>query len=214
MTIWFTSDTHYYHYNIIGFCGRDIGYGPGHVPGFMDRHEACSQMNELLIKNYNAVVKPDDEVYHLGDFAFCGNQKANEILERLNGKKYLILGNHDYKIHKQIAHHFLWVRDYTRKSFDIEYQDDEGETQKYRQSIAMCHFPIASWDQMSHGGWHIHGHCHGSMEDIGVCRIDVGVDCHGLSPVSLDKLRNIMALRAVRSVDHHGAVKIERGSYV
>ncbi len=216
MTTWFTSDTHYYHHNIIGFCDRDIGYGPGHVPAFMSREEANNRMNQILIERYNAVVKPEDEVYHLGDFAFCGVNKADAILEQLNGKKYWIKGNHDYQLadNDKINSHFVWVRDYTRKMFKMEYQDDEGQDQSYFQPIVMCHFPIASWDAMSHGSWHLHGHCHGSLEDIGVCRIDVGVDCHGLAPVSLDKLRNIMALRSIKSVDHHGAVKRERVSYV
>ena len=219
MTTWFTSDTHYYHYNIIGFCGRDIGYGPGHVPGFMNRHEANELMNKVLIEKHNAVVKPDDEVYHLGDFAFCGVQGADVILEQLNGKKYWIKGNHDSKLfgNDKIKSHFQWVRDYTLKYFEIEYQDDEGEFKKFRQPIVMCHFPFASWDGMSHGSWHLHGHCHGSMEDTGVCRIDVGVDCHGLAPVSLAKLAQIMSLRTVKPIDHHGrdgTGRLERVSYV
>ena len=54
--IWFTSDTHFFHNNIIDYCKRP----------FVNAEE----MNEYIIKQWNSVVKPQDEVYHLGDFAF------------------------------------------------------------------------------------------------------------------------------------------------
>ncbi len=79
MNIWFTSDTHYDHWNIDQHCNR----------GFLSLEE----MNETLIENYNKLVKPTDTLYHLGDFALKG--ASDRIFNRLNGKKHLIKGNHD-----------------------------------------------------------------------------------------------------------------------
>lgn len=82
--IWLTSDTHFNHEKIIEFCRSE----------FKDTNE----MNEHIIKVWNEIIQPDDTVFHLGDFAFKTGQKKDQvkaIVERLNGKKTLILGNHD-----------------------------------------------------------------------------------------------------------------------
>lgn len=79
--VFFTSDTHFKHANIIKFCERPFG--------------SIEEMNEALIANWNRVVGKDDFVFHLGDFCFGGSEAWNSILDRLNGKIYLVLGNHD-----------------------------------------------------------------------------------------------------------------------
>lgn len=79
--IWFTSDLHFNHHNIIRFCNR-----PWSNVGDMD---------EALISNWNSVVKDDDIVFNLGDFAFAPSSKWKEYLSRLNGRHILILGNHE-----------------------------------------------------------------------------------------------------------------------
>ena len=81
--VYFTSDTHFYHSNIIGFCKRPF--------------KNVEDMNETLIENWNRVVGQDDIVFHLGDFCLGGSHEWTKILNRLNGKIYLILGNHDLK---------------------------------------------------------------------------------------------------------------------
>lgn len=82
--IWITSDTHFNHHNIIGFCGRP--------------YSSAKEMNEALVDNWNSVVKPGDKVYHLGDVYMGGGfdrEDTVKLLKSLNGKKRLILGNHD-----------------------------------------------------------------------------------------------------------------------
>ena len=79
----FTSDTHFNHANIIRFCNRP----------FKD----VTQMNETLIANWNSVIDKDDTVFHLGDFCLGGAAEWTQVLNRLNGKIYLIMGNHDLK---------------------------------------------------------------------------------------------------------------------
>lgn len=80
VNIWFTSDTHFGHRNIIKFCNRPWN--------------TVEEMDNALIENWNKVVKPEDIVFHLGDFAFATNGRWKEIINSLNGHIYLIVGNH------------------------------------------------------------------------------------------------------------------------
>lgn len=82
--IWFISDQHYNHKNILKFTDHD---GNLIRPGFKD----IDHMNETMIENHNRVVKPYDKVYFGGDVG----KGSLGILNRLHGKKRLILGNHD-----------------------------------------------------------------------------------------------------------------------
>lgn len=77
---YFTSDFHFNHANVIKYCNRPF--------------ETVDQMNEVLLKAWNEVVKPEDTVYFLGDFCF-NPQKALEWLSKLNGEIIFISGNHD-----------------------------------------------------------------------------------------------------------------------
>lgn len=78
--IFFTSDLHFGHQNIIRFCNRPW--------------KTTDEMEEALIENWNSVVTDDDIVFDLGDFAFAPNSKWKEILGELNGQHHLIVGNH------------------------------------------------------------------------------------------------------------------------
>ena len=80
--IWVISDTHFSHYNM--------------VHKFKTRpFDTVEEMDETLVENWNKTVKPGDKVYHLGDFAFGPKTEHPKIIKRLNGKKRLIVGNHD-----------------------------------------------------------------------------------------------------------------------
>lgn len=81
MNIWVTSDTHFGHANIIKYCDRPF--------------RSTEEMDKELIKRWNSVVKSDDIVYHLGDFGFGSRERIKELRRQLNGRIYLILGNHD-----------------------------------------------------------------------------------------------------------------------
>lgn len=86
MAIFFTSDTHFNHANIIRYCSRPFG--------------SVGEMNEVLIANWNGVVGPEDTVYHLGDFAMGPSGLWERFVSRLNGKKILILGSHDRSLRR------------------------------------------------------------------------------------------------------------------
>lgn len=81
--IYVISDTHFNHYNIVHKFGR------------VGEFQSVEEMNETLIDNWNNTVKPGDKVYHLGDFAFGPKTDIPPLIKRLNGRKRLIIGNHD-----------------------------------------------------------------------------------------------------------------------
>ena len=127
-------------------------------------------MNEVLIENWNRIIKPRDRVYHLGDFVFGCPER---IRKRLNGRIFLILGNHD-KFGKK------W-----HSLFEGVFQIHEYK------NIIMCHYPIRYWNRSHYNSWHLHGHCHGHAEPIGKS-FDVGVDCNNLTPLHYDEVCDMM----------------------
>lgn len=191
--IYFTSDTHFGHKNILGYNQRPW--------------KTVEEMEEGLINNWNSVVNPQDEVYHLGDFAFLGSQKFKRIVYSLNGRIYWIRGNHDGSLSRkgETLSRFEWIKDYyplkVHRTFEVD-----GQIKQFHQKIILCHFPLLSWDGMAHGSWHLHGHCHGSIDALNraTTRLDVGVDAHGYHPISLNAVEEYMAFRHFLKVDHHG----------
>lgn len=155
----FTSDTHFCHRNSIYHSNRP--------------YESVEEMNEGLIKSWNDIIKPKDEVYHLGDVTWRP-QTCNEILSRLNGKKHLILGNHDKRIVKY------------KPKFESIQQNLDINIGGYH--VFLSHFPHLSWDRSHHGSINLHGHCHGTLFNFGVKRLDVGVDANNYRPISWDEV--------------------------
>ena len=170
--IYFTADTHFYHANIINICKRPF--------------ENVEQMNLALIQNWNSCVNYDDEIYILGDFMFKDGVKANNLLQRLNGKKYLVRGNHDRFIEEEtfIQNNFEWIKDY----YVLNYQ---------RTKIVLFHYPIVEWDGYFKDAIHLHGHVHNCMRNadqkkrvsvLGKKAVNVGVDVNDFKPVSIEKI--------------------------
>jgi len=158
--IWFSSDHHFYHTNIISYTNRP----------FKDVQE----MNEELIKRHNDRVKPSDSVYFLGDFALWQQER---ITRRLNGNKSLIRGNHDLRFKdKFLDWGFGWVKDVFELKVDS------------KLTIWLAHYAHRTWPKRHFGAWHLFGHSHGKLPGEGLST-DVGVDCWNYAPVSLDELR-------------------------
>ncbi len=82
--IYFIADTHFNHANIVKYCNRPF--------------KNICEMNEYIIQKWNSVVKKDDIVYHLGDVGFGSLEEVKGLIEKLNGTKILLRGNHDFKI--------------------------------------------------------------------------------------------------------------------
>ncbi len=171
MAVFLTSDLHLGHNNVIKHCNRP----------FAD----VDQMNEFLIARYNAVVTQRDDVYILGDVAFCD---PTPFVSRLHGRKHLILGNHDQpKLSKLSKCPFIWIKD----TYELSVNG---------QKVWLSHYPHRSWPSSHRGAWHCYGHSHGGMPPHGKS-LDVGVDCWNYAPVSFDQIAAIMATR--ENIDHH-----------
>ena len=134
-------------------------------------------MNEEMIKRHNEVVKPNDTFYHLGDVIWGSSlQKTQEFLNRLNGKKILIFGNHDDKKTLIASHCFQQYYHYYDFKLDGEF-------------IVLFHYPIEEWNKKFHGSIHLHGHCHNTLQNFLPKRIDIGVDSHNFYPWSWEEIK-------------------------
>lgn len=162
--IWFTSDTHFGHKNIISFCDRPFS--------------SVEELDEVLIQNWNSVVKQGDLVYHLGDvFMGPNNQdKHHYTMGRLNGSKRLIVGNHD----------------------DIPYLSAGGWFQKvmmwrvwHDKPLVFSHVPIHQDSIQKRildvGGVNVHGHTHNMGSPEGPYK-SVCVELTNYTPVNLEEL--------------------------
>jgi calcineurin-like phosphoesterase family protein len=183
--IHFTSDTHWGHKNIIQYSNRPFS--------------SVEEMDEVLIDNWNAVVKPEDTVYHLGDFAFLPYDQLKKVARRLNGTKHFVMGNHDKEIGKNKrdligSGTFASIQDYCQVKHD-------------GKLICLFHYGQRVWNKSHHGSIHLYGHSHGSLPPHGRS-VDVGVDCKEITaeyrPVSVDEVVQYMSTRQFEAVDHHG----------
>lgn len=178
--IFFSSDQHLMHHNIIEYCDRP----------FRDVEE----MNKNIIQNWNAVVNPDDVVFIGGDFCFGGKKEWLWMLDALVGRKYLTYGNHD----KSVAGNFILEAQF----IDILIRDPEI---KDGQRITVCHYPMASWYQSHRGSWMLYGHLHGKLTEksegdnkydisnrLSPNHLDIGVDSHDFTPVSYHDVKTII----------------------
>jgi calcineurin-like phosphoesterase family protein len=133
---------------------------------------STDEMDEALIANWNAVVGPDDIVFHLGDFAFQLHDRAERvrgIFHRLNGRKRLVIGNHDQRKDGSL-HPTLAGLPWDEEPRDIVQTADDGVR------LVLCHYALRTWPGIMKGAWHFYGHSHGGLPGEGRSR-DVGVDC-------------------------------------
>jgi calcineurin-like phosphoesterase family protein len=189
--IFFSADLHFEHSNILKHCNRrwlregDIVNGRWVCSQVAQ--DRTNEMNEALVDLWNSVVSKRDRVYILGDFAFKNHGKW---INALNGKKVLILGNHDD------------MSAILRSQFS-ECHEFGVERNLQKQRVTMCHYPLRSWNRCMYGSWHLHGHCHGRMTlsrpgpsniDGGLI-LDVGVDVWDYKPVSFEEIRKQMDIK-------------------
>jgi calcineurin-like phosphoesterase family protein len=183
MTIWFTSDTHYYHKNIIKYSNRP--------------YKHVDEMNEALIENYNKRVQKDDTCYHLGDFGFADKPKLDNVIRRLNGQKHLILGNHDH------AKNFMGVFGSVHQYMEIKVPDQDAR--QGVQSIILFHYSMRVWNKSHYGAWQLYGHSHGTLSNPqDLLSMDVGVDPCGYAPISYEEVKELMKKKTFKAIDHHG----------
>jgi len=174
--VFFTSDTHFHHFNIIGSCNRP--------------YKNEFEMNECLINNWNSVVPEDGVVFHLGDFAWGGFPKWRDVRKMLNGNIVLIKGNHDWKNGPQNEYQEEQLFDFVAQQMFMRV---EG------RQVYLNHYPFLCYagvyrepkDQV----WALHGHIHLGPKSLGgkdvprmeylyPTQYDVGVDMNNYTPIS------------------------------
>ena len=166
MKTFITSDLHFGHKNIMKFC-------PVTRARFRDD---VSYMNEAMVKEWNDMVTPEDLTYILGDVAFMSGSDAGRIVNRLNGTKILVEGNHDRKTLMDATFRNAFAE--VHKYLDINYNGTK---------CVMFHYPIAEWDQMHRGAVHFHGHLHGNKSGLeGFRALDAGMDATGFIVQDMD----------------------------
>ena len=163
--IYFTSDLHLGHRACIDMCDRPF--------------ENIEQMNKILIDNWNTKVKKNDIIYILGDLAFrIPVVEVNQLITKLNGKKFLIRGNHDKKYDSSL---FEEICDFK----EINYNGI---------SFSLMHYPMVEWPKSRYGSIQLHGHQHNKkeynlrMKKAGIKRYDVGVDANNYAPISIKEV--------------------------
>ena len=182
--IFFWSDQHFYHKHAIRHNKRPF--------------ESTEAMNEALVANYNSVVKPQDTCIWVGDAFFCGSTKAKAIMDRLNGTKVLVSGNHDGSVHNSQNCGF----DFVCEKLTLKICDQE---------VNVSHYPYAEpfWFTIlkklsfqkktkyldrrikNKGGWLIHGHTHSKFK-LREKEIHVGVDACNYRPVHISVIEDII----------------------
>ncbi len=164
--IYFISDTHFSHTNIIKYCNRPF--------------RNVEEMNETIINNWNSIVGKNDTVYHLGDFALYNNE-LKDLVSKLNGKIYLIRGNHDRKT----------VTFYNKAGLEVI----PTQTKLDEYKLILSHRPLMD-SQIPKGYINIHGHIHNKLiqdeldENIYSRdkHINVSVDVIDFKPININKL--------------------------
>lgn len=184
MTVWLTSDQHFGHARILEYSGRPFS--------------SVDEMDEAIVARHNEIVRPDDEVYHLGDLSL-DERVALRVAPRLHGRKFLIAGNHD-------ACHFCHRRGQSRVRKYVEAGFEWVRMTSSLDGFLMCHLPYRGdtvtaarpngeerypeWRPNDEGKWLLHGHVHEAWRQRGRM-INVGVDVWNYAPVTLDELKLI-----------------------
>jgi calcineurin-like phosphoesterase family protein len=204
--IYLISDLHIFHTNIIRYSNRP--------------YESVEEMNEALVNNWNSVVKPNDEVYCLGDFSMAA-RPVETFTPRLLGKKYLVPGNHDFahSYHKKSRNkenQKKWIDFYERHGWIVLPEQTTLDIEGLG-TFNLCHHPYsddnssgsagyedkyAKWRPFDDGRILLCGHIHNSWltkrSSKGTLMVNVGVDMNDFTPVSTEKLANIIKLASVK----------------
>ena len=159
--MFFTADTHFGHAGALALYRRPFS--------------SVAQMNQVMVERWNRTAGPDDEVWHLGDFALrMAPDDAAALLRALHGRKHLVTGNNDPPA--------------------IAALPDWASVQPFIELVAegrrlvLCHYALRTWNGMAKGALNLHGHSHGRLRPQ-TRQYDVGVDARDFRPVTLQELR-------------------------
>lgn len=140
---YYIMDNHYNHYGIIKHDKRPFS--------------SVEEMNEFMIEKHNKKVRPNDEVIFGGDFMLSNSiDEVESMLKRLNGKKYLVVGNHDRFVKDKNFDRSLfgWIKDY-------------AELNDNNRKVIISHYPIMFYKGQYKGNntYHLCGHVHDTQDN-------------------------------------------------
>jgi calcineurin-like phosphoesterase family protein len=169
----FTADHHFFHRGIIELCARPFA--------------SIEDMNDALIAAWNAVVRPADTVWHLGDFAHRAPdaKRLRALFDKLNGQKNLVLGNHDDELTRALP----WCSVQQMVEITVE-----------GQRVVLLHYAMKTWPGQRRGAWQLHGHSHARLPGSS-SSLDVGVDCWGFCPVAIAQIRQRLATQPAHDME-------------
>jgi calcineurin-like phosphoesterase family protein len=178
--IFFTSDYHAFHKKILIL-------GKGRPFRDLDEH------NSALVDRHNAVVKPNDLVYNLGDFAMsCGWDQAYAFRQRLMGLQHFTWGNHDRPPTGKVA----WDMIRMRPDCFVEVEHSfvlDLRAYGVKHPVTVGHFMMGTYTKSHRGAWNLYGHSHGQLpEEPRWMSFDVGVDAWDFAPVSIEQVAQKM----------------------
>ena len=178
--IYFTSDLHLGHRNVIRLCNRPF--------------TGIEEMDQMLIDNWNRRVQSQDTVYILGDLMYRNKKPPEEYLRQLNGKKHLIIGNHDRD----------WIKKCDLDKYFVNVSNLNFISDCQHQ-MALCHYPMMSWPHMMRS-YMVFGHIHGntdadywSLIAQSERMLNAGVDVNDFQPVTFQELLNNNKLHKQRN---------------
>lgn len=185
--VWFTSDLHFGHRNVIRFCDRP--------------YENEKEMGEKLIENWNSCVGDNDIVFVLGDtFWFNDSRSIKKVLDQLKGKTiYMLPGNHDDFEH---YHRVDTERIVLCPDVVVLWLQEYNSSKKFE--IWMSHYPMMTWPHRDNGVWQLFGHIHSNLnrtegvdQDLPLHwnQMDVGCDYWNYKPVSMETLQTHFEVR-------------------
>ncbi|MEI8082703.1 MAG: hypothetical protein WCI74_12745 [Actinomycetes bacterium] len=193
MTVWFTADPHFGHFNIIKYCGRPF--------------ETVEEMNSDLVGRHNSVVADADTVWIVGDFSLSAS--AVEWVGGLNGHKILVPGNHDKCWSGRRGGKGAKAKSWYLDAGFEQIIDQPDPMIIAGHSVIINHFPYQRRDSsqpiadtrdverhvetrpVDRGAWLLHGHVHEKWRQQGRM-INVGVDAWGGFPVSIPTLAGLI----------------------
>lgn len=166
--IFVIADTHFGDENIIKYEKRPF--------------KTVEEMDDKMIENWNNAVSPEDTVFHLGDVSFyTDKEKISGIIDKLNGRKILVMGNHD---------DFLPVKEWMKVGFDEVY----SYPLVYDEFIVMQHQP-PQYINNATPFFYIYGHVHATEMYPTISRQSacVSVERWNYTPVSIDAIKKCVS---------------------
>ena len=210
--LFFSSDTHYFHANVLNLC-----------PNRQKYFSTVEEMNEGLIQRHNAMVSSDDVFIHLGDIVMGPRKETiSQIIPKLNGEKYLLLGNHDLGFPNNTRKAQIYI-DNGIKAIIYGHNDlrmflaSHTNFLRHREipyEIKIGHFPYVNncsqYDVkfkkfMPDGDNHLllHGHSHHTEKISSSNSIHIGVDAWEMCPVSWDEILETYSDMQNEFIDNH-----------